>query len=151
MRLFTLPIVIGTVVSRQVGIHAPRRRCFNFIRSAAKRSYITFTILVIVTALWCVQSAHAISASPVTIKPVDPYIYVDGGVHTPGRYVWFAGMTVADAIHAAGGFTDSATRRFTIYHHDGRAEFLDRHLLAVTTKPPLLKAGDMISVPKRIF
>lgn len=115
------------------------------------RNFITFLVLVIVTAMWCLHTLHASSAPPPTIKPIEPYVYVEGAVHKPGRYDWFAGMTVVDAIDAAGGFTDSAARRFKIFHIDGGAVSVDRDTVYVTNKPPILKAGDMISVPKRIF
>jgi protein involved in polysaccharide export with SLBB domain len=115
------------------------------------RSIITFIVLVLVTAMWCIHSSRASTAPPAADKHVEPYIYVLGGVRAPGRYGWTNGMTVLDGINAAGGFTDSAGRRIKIVHIDGGADSFDRDIHDITNKPPMLKAGDSISVPKRIL
>jgi protein involved in polysaccharide export with SLBB domain len=60
-------------------------------------------------------------------------------------------MTVLDGINVAGGFTDSAGHRIKIVHIDGVVESYDCSMLDITNKPPWLRVGDEVSVPKRIF
>ncbi len=74
-------------------------------------------------------------------------VYVSGAVTHPGHYDWFDGMTVLDAIKAAGGFTDFAGPRLKISHADGTSIFVDRG--GDTSLP--LKTSDLISVPRRIL
>jgi len=108
-------------------------------------------MLIIVTAMWRVHNSYA---TPTPDKPVGSYVYVCGEVHTPGRYGWFTGMTVVDAINSASGFTDFAGRRIKILHIDGRQETVNRDTPYVTNTPPMVKEGDMIfvpGVPKKIF
>src|SRR6185312_11139085 len=38
----------------------------------------------------------------------EPYIYVNGTVRNPGAVAWTNGMTLQDAVNAAGGFADFA-------------------------------------------
>ena len=110
---------------------------------------IKILILVGVTSLYGGCSSYAASAPPkATERQVEPYVYVSGGVHKPGRYDWTKCMTLIDAIQAAGGFTDSAGRRVRIFHIDAGSEFYTR---GTTNMPPILRAGDRISVPKRLL
>jgi hypothetical protein len=51
-----------------------------------------------------------------------PFISMTGEFRKPGRYAWTHGMTLKDAIDAAGGFTDFARRRLRIRHWDGSEE-----------------------------
>jgi len=76
-----------------------------------------------------------------------PSIYVDGQVQKPGRYDWFQGMTVVDAITVAGGLKQSASHRIEIIRDDSRVIFHADTFPYGVKKPPLLKAGDFISVP----
>jgi len=116
------------------------------------RSIITCVVLVIVTAMWCIHSSRAGSAPPAADKSVEPYVYVSGGVVAPGRYDWFEGMTVLDAVRAAGGFTNFITGRIHILHVDGTKEFYKYPgTIDGTNKPPVLRKGDDVSVPKRII
>ena len=120
----------------------------------AMRSIITYAVLVIVTAMWCFHTSYATPALPATDKSVEPYIYVSGGVVVPGRYYWFEGMTVLDAVHDAGGFTNFISGRIRISHVDGVTEswkYRQPATMDDTNKPPVLRRGDNIYVPKRIF
>jgi protein involved in polysaccharide export with SLBB domain len=111
------------------------------------RNIISFGMLIITVAV-----LGASSTSSPRILPIEPYIYVSGGVQNPGRYDWINGMTVLDGVRAAGGFLDSAGHKVNIFHvDDGSDEIYDRNILEITNKPPLLRAGDEISVPRRIF
>ena len=116
--------------------------------------FITFTIVLIVTAMGCVQSLHANSTAPAASKPVENYVFVENGVQKPGRYHWYAGMTVVDAIDAAGGFSDAAGRKIKIQRIDGgvnRAYLVDRDKLYISIQPPVLKPYDLISVPEKVL
>jgi protein involved in polysaccharide export with SLBB domain len=113
------------------------------------RHLIYIVMLAGVSVLCGSQGSSTASAPPKAGgRQVEPYIYVSGGVHKPGRYDWTKGMTVIDAIHAAGGFTDPATRKVRIVHFDGASEIYTRD---DTNVPPILRAGDRISVPRRVF
>ena len=107
-------------------------------------------VMMLVGVMLCSGHDSFAAAAPRKAKErqAEPYVYVSGGVHKPGRYDWTKSMTLIDAIQAAGGFTDSAGRRVTIFHFDGAREFYTR---GGTNAPPILKAGDRISVPKRLF
>src|SRR4051812_25028888 len=50
------------------------------------------------------------------------FVYVSGEFTNPGRYSWTNGMTLKDAIEAAGGFTDFAVRRITLRHWNDSVE-----------------------------
>ena len=107
-------------------------------------------IVTMVGMMLCNGHESFAAAAPPNAKErqAEPYVYVSGGVHKSGRYDWMKGMTLIDAIQAAGGFTDSAGRRVRISHFDGAGEF---YIRGGTNAPPILKAGDRISVPKRLF
>ena len=107
-------------------------------------------VVMLVGVMLCSSHDLFAAAAPLkaTERQVEPYVYVSGGVHKPGRYNWTKSMTLIDAIQAAGGFTDSASRRVRIFHVDGASEFYTR---GGTNAPPILKAGDRISVSKRLF
>ena len=115
------------------------------------RSVITFSMAVIVTTVWSIHSSHANSPLSATDRLFESYFFVSGGVCAPGRYNWTNGMTVLDGINVAGGFTDSAEHWIKIVHIDGVVESYDRSILDITNKPPWLRAGDEVAVPKRIF
>ena len=115
------------------------------------RSYsdlIRVLMLAIVEVLSSDRSfAEAAPPKPAAPRP-EPYIYLSGGVHRPGRYDWIKGMTLMDAIDEAGGFTDPAPRKVKIAHFDGTITTYDR---GGTNAPPRLEAGDRISIPVRVF
>jgi ankyrin repeat protein len=87
-------------------------------------------------------------------KAVKPYVYVSGGVVKTGCYHWVQGMTVLDAVHAAGGFTDPG--RFTnfvsgpiwITHVDDTCEFwvYPPATKDATNQPPVLKRNEDVYV-----
>jgi protein involved in polysaccharide export with SLBB domain len=117
------------------------------------RSVITIVLLVLVTTMCGVHFSYASSAPAAnTDTRVEPYVYVYGAVSKPGRYDWIDGMTVLDAIYAVGGFTNFVTGRIEIFHTDGtKGSYKYQGAVDDTNKPPLLKKGDIVSVPKRIF
>ena len=107
--------------------------------------------LIVSFLLACVASVFAGSISHDPSAPTNsvpkPSIYVDGEVQKPGRYDWFSGMTVVDAINAAGGLSRSASHRILIVRADGsRIVFhMDSNPNDVK-KAPALYAGDVVSV-----
>jgi protein involved in polysaccharide export with SLBB domain len=115
------------------------------------RSINIFLLLVFLTSTCGIQVSNA-NSSPTNSADgsIKAYVDVGGGVKKPGQYEWFPGMTVVDAISAAGGFTDSTEHIAVITHSDGTREKFNADTFPYATKkPPLLKAGDVISVPKR--
>ena len=110
-----------------------------------------FLTLAIAAVILSVQSSQA-TANP--DKQITPCVYVKGNVHNPGSYRWHQGMTVADAIGAANGFTQSAVHRIIILHSD-----LSQNVFKWSSSPdmmnkiPVLREGDtlFVSDPKRIL
>jgi protein involved in polysaccharide export with SLBB domain len=78
-----------------------------------------------------------------------PFVFVGGEVKQPGRFPWTNGITAADAIHQAGGFTDFvSSRSLYIVHWDGSR---DKSRLTsefqITNNIPL-RAGDQVFSPR---
>ena len=112
-------------------------------------------LLVSLTGVYAAPVSHSSSTATNSAESSSkPSVYVDGQVQKPGRYDWFPGMTVVDAIEAAGGLKDSTGHLIWI------TRIVDGHTIRITfhadtfsygvKKPPLLKDGDMVSVPKKI-
>ena len=113
------------------------------------RCLIANAMLAVVATLTVDEAIYSASVPPkVETRQVEPYVYVIGGVRKPGRYDWIKDMTVLDAVTVAGGFTQSAGRRVRIVHIGGAAESYAR---GSTNAPPVLRAGDRVAVPERIF
>jgi protein involved in polysaccharide export with SLBB domain len=80
----------------------------------------------------------------------ESFAYVSGEFRSSGRYSWTNGMTLKDAIQAAGGFTEYANRRIRLRHLDGTVE---RYRLVgdwVRTNNPALKPWDSVVNPREI-
>ena len=73
--------------------------------------------------------------------------FTKGEFKGPGRYPWTNGMSLKEGVDAAGGFTDSATRRLQLKHWDGSQEFYRLGPGRTLTNNPALKAGDSIISP----
>jgi protein involved in polysaccharide export with SLBB domain len=86
----------------------------------------------------------------VTIQ-ISLFVYVDGEFRNPGRYPWTNGMTLKDAIEAAGGFTKFANHRIRLYHLDGIGEKLRLSGNWFLTNNPNLKPGDRIINPRDLL
>lgn len=87
----------------------------------------------------------------VHISAETPIVYVDGEFRNPGRYPWTNGMTLKDAIDAAGGFTEFANHRIKIIHQDGTTQ---RYRLRGDwdwTNNPVLKQLDRIHNPRELL
>ncbi len=100
---------------------------------------------------WGQTAADMAARSIATRKAVTPYVYVSGGVAKTGCYHWVQGMTVLDAIHAAGGFTNFVSGPILITHVDDTAEWwvYPPATRDATNKPPVLSRSDDVYV--RIF
>ena len=112
-------------------------------------------LLVCLTVVRAGPASHDSSAGTNSVdSPHKPSVDVDGAVQKPGRYDWFPGMTVVDAIQAAGGFTSTNHLAWITRIEGGHSSRVIFHADTFpygVKKPPLLKDGDMVSVPKRIM
>ena len=73
--------------------------------------------------------------------------FILGQVAAPGQYAYVDGMTVLTAVAMAGGFTTRAdTDDFTIVRKVGNKVIEGR-----AQRNTLVKPGDVVSVPERIF
>lgn len=111
---------------------------------------------------WGQTATDMAERSIATRKADEPYVYVSGRVVKTGCYHWVQGMTVLDAVRAAGGFTKTvldaihATGGFTnfgsgpiwITHADGTAEWwvYPPATVAATNQPPVLRRNDDVYV-----
>ena len=113
------------------------------------RSIVIFLLLACMTGKGAVavsqnSSAATLSTDNASIKPS---VLVGGQVQKPGRYAWFPGMTVVDALNAAGGLHRSTGHLVLITHCDNsRILFHGDTFPYSTMKPLLVNAGDAISV-----
>jgi hypothetical protein len=100
---------------------------------------------------WGQTAADMAERSIATRKAVKPYVYVSGGVAKTGCYPWVQGMTVLNAIHAAGGFTNFVSGPILITHVDGTCEIWDYPPATIdaTNEPPMLSRN--VDVYVRIF
>jgi len=87
--------------------------------------------------------------SAVVIDAPPAAIYVDGEFNNHGKYAWTNGMTLQDAIEAAGGFTEFSDRRVRLRHSDGTVQV---YSLGHGYNPnnPLLRPGDHIFNPRHL-
>lgn len=73
--------------------------------------------------------------------------FILGQVAAPGQYAYVEGMTVLTAVAMAGGFTTRAdTDDFTIVRKVGNKVIEGR-----AQRNTLVKPGDVVSVPERVF
>lgn len=81
------------------------------------------------------------------------FIYIDGEVKRPDRFVWTPELTLTNAIALAGGFTDFANRRrLEIRRGDGPVELYNYFRIRNgTTNDPALKPNDQVIVPRSWF
>jgi polysaccharide export outer membrane protein len=91
------------------------------------------------------------------VIPAADAVYVQGEVKTPGPVKYARGMTVVQAIAAAGGFTPLASeRRVTVVRGDtAKKEVLRVNVRDIMSDPEAqdvpLKPNDVITVPQRLF
>ena len=81
-------------------------------------------------------------------KAVEPYVYINGGVVKAGCYHWVKGMTVLDAVRAAGGFTNFVSGPILITHKDSTCEIwiYPPAPRVATNQPPVLKRNEDVYV-----
>lgn len=86
-----------------------------------------------------------VSAEVINYRP----FYILGEVTKPGEYPYSVGLTVVQAVAAAGGFTYRANRRRVVLR---RAADPEEHSVDIAGgKPPLVLPGDTIRVGERYF
>jgi len=108
------------------------------------------------TALLDKQILRNPNVSVFLLEHTSKQVSVMGSVAKPGRFALASGMTVIEAITAAGGLTQLASGNSTIVtrHHDGK---LQRFKVAVDRisegqeQDFKLQDGDIVFVPERIF
>jgi polysaccharide export outer membrane protein len=120
------------------------------------RSIAILLVLFCMAVVRAGPTSHdASAATNSAVSSHKPSVYVGGNVQKPGRYDWFPGMTVVDAIQAAGGFEDSTGHLAFIMRIEGgyniRINFDADKFPYGVKQPPLLKDGDTVSVPRRII
>jgi protein involved in polysaccharide export with SLBB domain len=113
------------------------------------RSIGIFLLFLFATGVYAAPtSQRSLATTNSAIIPAKPSIVVSGQVQKPGRYDWVPGMTVVDAIAVAGGLKQSAGHRIRISHDDGSLIIFHSDTFPYgVKKPPLLKAGDSVSIP----
>jgi len=115
------------------------------------RSLIPFAIgLALATGCSSPPSEARITSPPPVLSPNALCIYVHGEVVVPGKFAWTNGMTLQDAIHVAGGFTDFAPRKLRVVHNDQSTVYRLGPGWTFTNNPPV-QAGDHIYSPRRFF
>ncbi len=106
-------------------------------------------------AVFLLPNAHGDSttkADEPAVKSDEPAVFVAGGVKKPGSYIWSKGMTLADAVKAAGGLADSSvsTTRVTITHADHTQVAYPFTPGNDAKKSPPLQSGDRVFVAKNL-
>jgi hypothetical protein len=76
----------------------------------------------------------------------EPYVYVDGQVRVPNKFAWTNGMTLQDAVKAAGGFTDFASRRLQVTRDGVKTVYRLGPSRTFSNNPPV-QPGDRIHCP----
>ena len=91
---------------------------------------------------------QASASTAVANSPDKPSVYVGGQVQKPGHYPWFHGMTVVDAINAAGGRTVSSGYQIQISRTDGTRIRLHADTFPYgLARPPPVDAGHCVLMP----
>lgn len=79
----------------------------------------------------------------------DPTVLVSGAVQFSTRVTYRKGMSLGDAISAAGGFTSSADKsRVSVEYADGQRAILKR-FLGMTYSTPSVQPGSTVYVPRK--
>jgi polysaccharide export outer membrane protein len=82
----------------------------------------------------------------ITVPKAETF-YISGNVRNPGSYVLQSGETLEQALAVAGGLTERGTTRGVKANR-----LINGKVVEVTLKlPDLVKAGDTITVPSRLF
>lgn len=77
--------------------------------------------------------------------------YIRGEIRQPGRYPLVGTVTVLQAIAAAGGYTEFASRSVEIYRGDKRIELNMRQIEKRPELDRVIEPGDIIVVDRSIF
>jgi hypothetical protein len=78
--------------------------------------------------------------------------FVRGEVKGPGRYTLSGDLTLLQALASAGGYTDYArTGKIRVIREDAVLEFDANRIERRRDEDPLVRPGDIIVVPRKIF
>lgn len=78
--------------------------------------------------------------------------FVGGEVKNEGKYSLSGDLTLLQAITVAGGYTDYAKRTQTKIKRGNKVMYFNIDKIEkIKAKDPLIKSGDIITVPRRIF
>jgi|SRR3954471_23087007 protein involved in polysaccharide export with SLBB domain len=106
-----------------------------------------FAILLLIAA-GCASKVQ--QSSVPRSEPAPLSVWVGGEVRQPGRIPWTSGMTAADAIRLAGGFTDFvSSRSLRISHWDGSKEVYRLTRDFRLEHDFVLRPGDGVYSPRR--
>lgn len=98
----------------------------------------------------------------VTVDPKEfekPFFTVGGQVGKPGKFDWYADITLTQAIAIAGGFTDASKHSQVLLFRRVSDEWSEARIINVKKmvsardlrEDPELKPGDMLFVPKNML
>ncbi len=86
----------------------------NMAGLLSMRNLLVCALLTLVAFPGVYTIAHANSMPAPPAKIEQPSVFVDGGVKNPGRYDWFKGMMLRDAIDEAGGLIQPRIDQITV-------------------------------------
>lgn len=73
--------------------------------------------------------------------------YILGEVNRPGSYPYVDGMSVQNAVAAAGGYTSKAVEGGVYVRHEGQT----KEVYLGTDSPEMIYPGDVVRVPSSLF
>ena len=83
--------------------------------------------------------------------PAQSY-FIRGEIRSPGRYPLTSGVTIMQAVAAAGGYTDYSSRRRVRLIRDGERTRLNLRSIERNPENDMeLRNGDVIIVPRSMF
>lgn len=93
-----------------------------------------------------------LQAGDVVYVPEGLYVYVMGEVNKPGPITYFDGLTVNQAVTAAGGFKTTARMRVAHITRDGtQVRFSPRRIIQGRDEDPPVKPGDQVFIAESVF
>jgi len=95
-------------------------------------------------------AAHAQPQSEPNESARAQFVFVEGQVKVPQRYVYTNGLTLSAAIKRANGVTAEASSKITLYRSGKEPLIFDRKALEVGKEKDIeLKPGDKVFVAKK--
>lgn len=105
--------------------------------------------ILLLVAAGCASKVQHLQSSTPQSGPAPSFVSVGGEVRQPGRFPWTNGITAADAVGLAGGFTDFVSSRWLHIHHwDGSREKYRLNSDYQLEQDAVLRPGDAIYSPR---